>query len=158
MKKRNFKIRLNGWSAIVIVSLLIVLAIAAVVLLPMFILFGLYNILAKFELAHIDLFESFWHDCTYFGGFILLLFIIIFAIDFLMLFILATFKIQLTKLVDLVGTLIQFLLSIAIFKMFMLPTFSRISMEWPAILILLGLLYVIIAVFSYEKNPVPPEE
>ena len=89
--------------------------------------------------------------------FILLLFIIIFAIDFLMLFVIATFKIKLTKLVDLVGTMIQFLLSIAIFKMFMLPSFTRISMEWPAILILLGLLYVIIAVFSYEKNPAPTE-
>ena len=151
MKKRNIKIRLTGWQALLAVLLLIVLVIGVIVFIPMFVFFGLYTILSKFNLAHIDLFESFWHDCTYFGGFLLLLFAIVFAMDFIMLFFLAAFKIHLTKTVDFIGSIVQFLISIALFHYVVLPCFSRISLEWSALLIMFGLIYCIIAVFSYEK-------
>ncbi|MBM7700670.1 hypothetical protein [Kurthia huakuii] len=152
MKNKNFKIRLNGWSALVVILLALVLFVSVIVFVPLFVMFGLYNILAKFELAHIDLFESFWHDITYFGGFILLLVLLIFALDFLTLFILAAFKIQITTLVDLISILIQMVISIGIFHKFVLPYFDRISMEWLGIIILFTLFYGIIAIFSYEKS------
>ena len=152
VKNKNFKIRLNGWSALVVILLALVLFVSVIVFVPLFVMFGLYNILAKFELAHIDLFESFWHDITYFGGFILLLVLLIFALDFLTLFILAAFKIQITTLVDFISILIQMVISIGIFHKFVLPYFDRISMEWLGIIILFTLFYGIIAIFSYEKS------
>ncbi len=152
LKNKNFKIRLNGWSALVIILLGLVLFVGAIVFIPLFVMFGLYNILAKFDFAHIDLFESFWHDITYFGGFILLLVILVFALDFLTLFILAAFKIQITTLVDLLSIIVQMVISIGLFHRFVLPYFDRISIEWPGLIILFILLYGIIAIFSYEKK------
>lgn len=152
MKNKNFKIRLNGWSALLVFCLILTLGLGAGVFIPLFIMFGLYNILAKFDYAHIDLFESFWHDVFYFGGFTLLLCILVFALDFLTLFLLAAFKIQLTTFVDFFSIVVQMFIAIWLFNQFLLPCFTRISIETPGIWILFVLMYCIIAVFSYEKN------
>lgn len=152
MKNKNFKIRLSGWSALLVFCCIIALGIGAGVFIPLFIMFGLYNILAKFDYAHIDLFESFWHDVFYFGGFTLLLCILVFTIDFMTLFLLAAFKIQLTTFVDLLSIVIQMFVAMFLFNKFLLPCFNRVSIETPGVWILFALLYCIIAVFSYEKK------
>ena len=107
--------------------------------------------MAKFDLTHIEIFEKGYQNFFYFSWFILLIFSMIVLLDFICLFIIAGFNLKLTRGIDIMSSLIQYVASIVIFKKFIVSGFNRIDVTWTGSAILFLLLYIIVAVFSYDK-------
>ncbi|HWI49256.1 MAG TPA: hypothetical protein VNU45_13640 [Rummeliibacillus sp.] len=150
-RNKKIKIRVSGWSALLLIIAILAISLTLAITVPYFGFYGLYNILAKFNLASIDIFEKWYQDLFYFGWFIILIFSMIILLDLFCLFIIASCNIKLTKSIDAISTITQFAISVVLFKKFIVAGFERIDVTWTGSIILFLLLYVVVAVFSYEK-------
>ncbi|MBO2536866.1 MULTISPECIES: hypothetical protein [Rummeliibacillus] len=150
-RNKKIKIRVSGWSALLIITAMIGIFLTLILTVPFFGFYGLYNIMAKFDLTHIEIFEKGYQNFFYFSWFILLIFSMIVLLDFICLFIIAGFNLKLTRGIDIMSSLIQYVASIVIFKKFIVSGFNRIDVTWTGSAILFLLLYIIVAVFSYDK-------
>jgi len=150
-KHKKIKIRVSGWSALLLITAILCISITLAITVPYFGFYGLYTILAKFNLASIDIFEKWYQDLFYFGWFIILIFSMIILLDIISLFIIASCNIKLTRSLDMINTFVQFALSVVLFKKFIVSGFERINITWTGSIILFLLLYIVVAVFSYEK-------
>ncbi|MGG0656144.1 hypothetical protein [Rummeliibacillus pycnus] len=151
-RNKKIKIRVSGWSALLILIAILGISLTLAITVPYFGFYGLYNILAKFNLAHIDIFEKWYQDLFYFGWFIILIFSMIILLDLLSLFVIANCNVKLTKSVDTVVTIAQFAISVVLFKKFIVAGFDRIDVTWTGSIIIFLLLYIVVAVFSFEKT------
>ncbi|WP_102693322.1 SepA family multidrug efflux transporter [Rummeliibacillus pycnus] len=151
-KHKKIKIRVSGWSALLLIIAILCISLTLAITVPYFGFYGLYTILAKFNLASIDIFEKWYQDLFYFGWFIILIFSMIILLDIICLFIIASCNIKLTKSIDTISTFVQFVISVVLFKKFIVTGFERINVTWSGSIILFLLLYIVVAVFSYEKT------
>lgn len=151
-RNKKIKVHVSGWPALLLVIAIIGILLTLAITVPYFGFYGLYNIMAKFNLATIEIFEKGYQNFFYFGWFILLIFSMIILLDFVSLFIIASFNLKLTKFVDTISSIAQYAVSVVIFKKCIVAGFNRINVTWNGSIILFLLLFIIIAVFSYE-NP-----
>lgn len=150
-RNKKIKIHVSGWSALLLIIVIFALILTLAITVPYFGFYGLFDIMEKFGLANIEIFEKGYQNFFYFGWFILLIFSMVVLLDFICLFIIASFNLNLTKKVDMISSIAQFATSIVIFKQFIVAGFNRIHITWTGSIILFLLLYIVIAVFSYEK-------
>ena len=150
-RNKKIKVHVSGWPALLLLIALISIILTLAITVPYFGFYGLYTIMAKFNLANIEIFEKGYHNFFYFGWFILLIFSMIVLLDFVCLFIIASFNLKLTKFIDTISSIAQYAVSVMIFKKFIVAGFNRINVTWSGSIILFLMLYIIVAVFSYEK-------
>lgn len=150
-KNRKIKIRVSGWSALLILTMILLLALFLVVTVPLFGFYGLYNLFAKYDLATIQIFEHWYRNGFYFGWFLLLIAAMMFLVDFINLFVVASFNLLWSKPVAIISYTVQTAVCAIFFKSLLVMSFSRIDVTWTGSIILFILLYIIVAVFSYEK-------
>ncbi|MEX3624554.1 hypothetical protein ACQKND_07260 [Viridibacillus arvi] len=150
-KNRKIKIRVSGWSALLILIMILILGLFLVVTVPLFGFFGLYNLLAKYDLASIQIFEQWYRNGLYYGWFLLLIAAMMFIVDFINLFVVASFNLLWSKPVAVISYAIQTAICAILFKSLIVMSFSRIDVTWAGSIIIFVLLYIIVAVFSYEK-------
>ncbi|MBK3495894.1 SepA family multidrug efflux transporter [Viridibacillus sp. YIM B01967] len=155
-KNRKIKIRVSGWSALLILIAILMIALVLVVTVPLFGFYGLYNVFAKYDLAAIQIFEQWYRNGIYFGWFLLLIAAMMFIVDFINLFVVASLNLPWSKPVAVISYAIQTAVCATLFKGLLVMSFSRIEVTWTGSIILFVLLYIIVAVFSYEK-PEPPK-
>lgn len=147
-KKRQFKIRVSGCSGIAIIGALIIFVIALAITLPLFGFFGLSILLAKYQLSHLEFFGHWYQNVLYFGWFLLLVFGIVFLIDFIGLFIIATFNIEYNIGVNIVSTLIQYGICLWIYHQVLMSIFNHIDVNWLGSCITVAIIYLVISVFT----------
>ncbi|MGX9132919.1 hypothetical protein ACWV26_00690 [Rummeliibacillus sp. JY-2-4R] len=150
-RNKKIKIRVSGWPALLLIIAVICIFIALAISVPFFGFYGLFNIMSKFGLASIEIFENGYHNFFYFGWLIVLIISMIILLDLISLFVIASCNLKLTGKMDTLSTIIQFAISVIIFKKCIIAGFDRIDVTWGGSVILFLLLYIVVAVFSYEK-------
>lgn len=150
-RNKKIKIHVSGWPALLLLIAIIGISLTLVITIPYFGFYGLYNIMAMYDLANIEIFEKGYQNFFYFGWFILLIFSMIVLLDFVCLFTIASFNFKLTKFIDIISFLVQYVVSVFIFKNFIVAGFNRIDVTWTGSIVIFLLLYIVVAVFSYEK-------
>lgn len=147
-KNRKFKIRVSGYSGMIIIGLLVLLLVSLAVTLPLFGFFGLSFLLAKYQLSHIDIFSHWYQNLFYFGWFLLLVLSIVFVIDLISLFILATINIEYSSTINLISTFIQFAICLWIYHEVLMNIFTRIDVTWLGSSITVAIIYLITSAFT----------
>lgn len=147
-KNRPFKIRVSGCSGIAIIILLVLIISFLLITVPLFGFFGLSIILENYQLAELDFLNHWYQNALYFGWFLLLVFGIVFLIDLIGLFILASFDIDYSAGISLISTFIQFGICLLIYKQILMSIFSRIDATWLGAGITVTIIYLIISVFT----------
>ncbi|MBQ0140740.1 MAG: hypothetical protein KBT36_15810 [Kurthia sp.] len=147
-KKRKFKIRVSGYSGMLIIGLLVILIACLAVALPLFGFFGLSILLAKYHLSHIDIFSHWYQNALYFGWFLLLVLGIVFIIDLIGLFTIATINLEYSIGVNIFSTIIQFMLCLLIYHEILMNIFTRIDVTWLGSAITVALIYMITSTFT----------
>lgn len=147
-KNRQFKIRVSGCSGIAIISLLIIFVLALAVTIPLFGFFGLSFLLEKYQMSQLELFSLWYQNTLYFGWFLLLVFAIVFLIDFLGLFIIATLNLEYSPTVSIVSTLIQYGICLWVYHQVLMSIFKHIDVTWLGSCITVAIIYLVISVFT----------
>lgn len=147
-KNRQFKIRVSGCSGIAIISLLIICAVALAITVPLFGFFGLSFLLEKYQMSQLEFFGHWYQNALYFGWFLLLVFAIVFLIDFIGLFIIATFNVEYSVGVSIVSTVIQYGICLWIYHQVLMSIFERIDVNWLGSCITVAIIYLVISVFT----------
>lgn len=147
-KKRNFKIRVSGYSGMLLVGLLIIILICLAITLPLFGFFGLSILLAKYQLSHIDIFSHWYQNALYFGWFLLIVLGIVFIIDLIGLFTIATLNLEYSPAINIFSTVIQFAVFLLIYHEILMNVFTRIDMTWLGSIITVALIYMITSAFT----------
>lgn len=147
-KNRKLKIRVSGCSGMVIVGLLVLVITALIITLPLFGFFGLSILLAKYQLSQLDIFSHWYQNVLYFGWFLFIVFGIVFIIDLLGLFIIASLNLEYSTTVNLLSTLIQFGICLWIYQEVLVNIFTRIDVTWLGSGITVAIIYLVISIFT----------
>lgn len=147
-KNRKLKIRVSGCSGMVIVGLLVLVITALIITLPLFGFFGLSILLAKYQLSQLDIFSHWYQNALYFGWFLFIVFGIVFIIDLLGLFIIASLNLEYSTTVNLLSTLIQFGICLWIYQEVLVNIFTRIDVTWLGSGITVAIIYLVISIFT----------
>ncbi|GIO20585.1 hypothetical protein J18TS1_36850 [Oceanobacillus oncorhynchi subsp. incaldanensis] len=116
----------------------------------MLITHGLSNILAGWKLIEIQFFDTVFMNFLYFGGFLFLSYVLGMLFDLLYMLILKAAKMKQTKKVMLWSYVVQWLLSVSFYKIFIVPLFTRVSVSWEGAAILFFCLYLAAFVISED--------
>lgn len=142
-KNRQFKIKVSGCSGFIFLGLLLLCIIALLLTVPLFGFFGLSILLAKYELAHLDLYDHWYRNALYFGWFLLLVLAVVFVIDLLGLFTMASMNMDYNTGVSIISTLVQYGICLFIFHQILVNLFNRIEFTWLGSAITVAVIYLI---------------
>ncbi|AMX00716.1 SepA family multidrug efflux transporter [Rummeliibacillus sp. G93] len=149
-RNKKIKIHVSGWPALCLLIAIMAVLLLLAITLPYFGFFGLFNILAKFNLASMELFEKGYQNFFYFEWLLILIIAMVIILDLISLMIIAGSNLKLAFPISTMSTIIQFLLSLTIFKKVIIPSFQHVQITWKGSLILFLLIYLVTSVFNHE--------
>lgn len=157
-KKRPLKIQVSGCSGVAIICFLAILILILSVSVPLFSFLGLATLLEKINLVNFDYYSHLYQNFLYFGWLLILILALVFVIDLLALFIMASFNIDYSPTMNWISTLLQFIMSTSIYFLVIGNIFHRVTLTWLGATITMLILYLIISTFTtteiekYEDN------
>ncbi|PWI26680.1 hypothetical protein [Kurthia sibirica] len=159
-KKRPLKIQVSGCSGVAIICFLALLIILLGVTIPFFSFLGLSTLLEKFNLINLDYYSHWYQNFLYFGWLLILILALVFIIDLLALFIMASFNLDYSPMINLLSTMLQFAISTIVYFLVYGSLFHRIDLTWLGASITMAILYLIISTFTTSSiaGPTPDEE
>lgn len=147
-KKKHFKVQVSGCSGMAIIALITMIGFTLLITLPLFGFIGLSILLEKYGLSNLEVFSHWYQNLFYFGGFLLLVFGIVFLIDLIGLVVIAALDLEYSPLVNILSTLIQFGICLAIYHEILINIFIRVEVDWLGAGITVALIYLITSIFT----------